>query len=703
MFAHLDDVGADSQGHPSGGDQEPAWRRGLNLRQLDVVTHPGGPLLVLAGAGTGKTRALASRVARLVAEGTAPDRILLLTFTRRAATEMLARVGAMTDHRATAQVWGGTFHAVANRLLRRHGPAIGLSPAFTVLDQADATDLVGLVRTSAGLGEGRRRFPRPDTMAAIYTRVVNAQVPLDDVLAEAFPWCRDHHDDLAGVFAAYTERKRRHHLLDFDDLLLFWRAMVCSPDTGPALRATFDHILVDEYQDTNALQADIVAALGAPCGNVTAVGDDAQAIYGFRAATAENMARFTTTFPTATVIALEQNYRSVQPILDLANAVLADAPAEQRPDHLAKVLWTQRPGTVRPRLVTCHDELAQSAYVCDTVLALREEGIDLRHQAVLFRTGHHSDALELELARRDIPFVKYGGLRFLEAAHIKDVMALLRVVDNPADQLAWHRALDLLEGVGPATRRRLHGELGLDDEPAAALSRFLAGDLGLPAPARQAAGELRAAWSDCSTLELGPADAIDRLTPFCVLTFPGRYADAPARLADLVQLARSAPAGISRSRFLTELTLDPPERTGDRAGPPHLDDDYLVLSTIHSAKGCEWRAVHLIGAADGNLPSDMALGDRDGLAEERRLTYVALTRARDHLTVTFPLRFHVHRHGRDDRHHLAQLSRFLQPQRHLFDEIADHHEDGPTGATLPRAEVPAAAQVDALLQDLWRR
>jgi len=699
---HVDDPAADPGGDGGGDGHEPAWRRSLNPRQRAAVEHGHGPLLVVAGAGTGKTRVLASRVARLLADGSSPDRILLLTFTRRAATEMLARVGALTDHRAAAQVWGGTFHSVANRLLRRHGAAIGLSPTFSVLDQADTADLVGLVRTRAGSAERRRRFPRADTIAAVYTRVVNSQSPLDDVLTQSFPWCRDHRDDLAGIFTAYTKHKRHHHLLDFDDLLLFWRAMARSPETGPALRASFDHVLVDEYQDTNALQADIVAALGAPDGNVTAVGDDAQAIYGFRAATAENMARFTATFPTATVVALEQNYRSLQPILDLANAVLADAPRPERPTHLDKVLWTERTGSRRPRLVTCHDELAQSAYVCDAVLGLREEGIDLRDQAVLFRTGHHSDGLELELARRDIPFVKYGGLRFLEAAHVRDVMALLRVVDNPADHLAWHRALDLLEGVGSATRRRLHTELGLDEEPDGALARFVAGEGRLPAPAREAGVELRRAWSDCAGLDLPPQDAIDRLLPFCELTFPNRYPDAPTRLADLSRLARSAPNGISRTRFLTELALDPPERSGDLAGPPDLDDDYLVLSTIHSAKGCEWRAVHLIGAADGNLPSDMALADRDGLAEERRLTYVALTRARDHLSVTFPLRFHVHRHGRDDRHHLAQLSRFLQAGRHLFDEVAGPAAPDPAGATLPQASVGVAAQVDAVLGELWR-
>jgi DNA helicase II / ATP-dependent DNA helicase PcrA len=711
---------SDGQGAPSDGrlrnEAVPRWAEGLNSAQLAAVSHPGGPLLIVAGAGTGKTRTLAARVARLLDSGVRPDRILLLTFTRRAANEMLTRVGSLTDRRAAARVWGGTFHAVANRLLRLHGPAVGLSPAFSVLDQHDAADVLGMVRTELGLAERGRRFPRSDTLAAAYSRMVNTQQPLAAVLSEAFPWCAEHHDDLGDVFAAYTARKRKHNLLDFDDLLLHWRALAASPASGPAIAGLFDHVLVDEYQDTNALQADIVARLCGPDGDVTVVGDDAQAIYGFRAATVENMAAFTTTFRGAAVVSLEQNYRSAQPILDVANAVLAqqDPHPPAGPASRGEVgriparrLWTERPGGRPPRLTTCPDGHEEATVVCETVLELREEGVDLAQQAVLFRAGHHSDLLELELARRDIPFVKYGGLRFLEAAHVKDVMAMLRVVDNPADAPAWHRVLALLEGVGPAALRRLHGELGLDQHPEGALDRFVHDEPRLPSPARPAAAELRAAWADCAALDLGPGDAIDRLRGFCGLVFPGRYSDAASRLADMEQLALSAAPGMTRSRFLTELALDPPERAGDLAGPAHLDDDHLVLSTIHSAKGCEWRVVHLIGAADGNLPSDMALADRGGLAEERRLVYVALTRARDLLHVTFPLRYHVHRRGGDDRHHLAQLSRFLQPVQPLFDQAPARAGLGPPDHTRSPsrlgATVPVSVEVDAFLHGLWRR
>ena len=673
----------------------PRWAAGLNEAQLVAVEHSGSPLLIVAGAGTGKTATLAARVARLLDDGVSPDRVLLLTFTRRAAQEMLARVAAMTDHRLATQVWGGTFHSVAHRLLRHHGATVGLPDGFTVLDQSDTTDLLGVIRTELRFGERARRFPRKETIAAIYSRLVNTQAPLADVLDGAFPWCADHADDLAEVFTAYTARKRRHHVLDYDDLLLFLRAIAVSPMTGRALAARFDHVLVDEYQDTNALQADIVTALAGPDGGVTVVGDDAQAIYGFRAATVANMWTFPERFEGARTVTLEQNHRSTTPILAAANALLRDAP-----DQFEKELWTERPGGTRPTLTTCGDEHAQSQVVCDRVLDLRERGIDLREQAVLFRTGHHSDGLEVELARRDIPFVKYGGLSFLEAAHVKDLLALLRVVENPADQLAWHRVLSWLEGVGPATVRRVVDELGLDSDPAGALVRFLGGEGRLPPPAQEAAEELRAAWTDCSSGHLSPGAEIDRLVPFCRLVFPSRYRNAAARLADLDRLAGSARAATSRSRFLAELTLDPPERTGDLAGPPHLDDDYLVLSTIHSAKGGEWRVVHLIHAADGNIPSEMALGDKDGLAEERRLAYVAVTRAREELHVTFPLRFHVHRHGLDDRHHLAQLSRFLEPHRALFDEssspvpVCDQTD-------IELAGVTVADEVDALLHGLW--
>ena len=665
----------------------------LNPEQRAAVDHVGSPLLIVAGAGTGKTKTLAARVCRIIDDGADPSRILLLTFTRRAASEMLARVAAVSTDRAASRVWGGTFHSTANRLLRNFGQSAGLAPGFTVLDQSDATDLMGIVRTDEGFAERGRRFPRKETVAGIYSRMVSSQAKLGEVLERDYPWCADHADDLRTIFTAYTARKRSHQVLDYDDLLLFWRGLTVSP-VGDALRDLFDHILIDEYQDTNPIQADIVHGMCRPDTDLCAVGDDAQAIYGFRAATVANMWHFADRFPGATQVTLEQNYRSTMPILAVANAVLA-----QSDQHYAKELWSSRPHGLTPVLRTHHDEGAQSAAVATAVLDARERGIDLRQQAVLFRAGHHADGLELELTRRDIPFVKYGGLKYLESAHVKDLLALLRILDNPADQLAWHRVLASMEGVGPATIRRLADEIGVEREDDDALARFLDGAGRVPSAAETQAAELRAALAACRT-DLTPAEQVDRLKGFCALVFPNRYDDAVARVADIDQLAATAAAYHSRSRFLTELTLDPPGKTSDQAGPPHLDDDWLTLSTIHSAKGLEWRSVQLLHAADGNLPSEMALGDEHGLAEELRLMYVALTRAKDELTVNFPLRFHVNRHATDDRHVYAQLSRFIDPVRELFDEVtAAPAVDLRNEVDL--ATVGVADEVDTLLAALW--
>jgi len=641
------------------------WLEELDPEQQRAVLHDGGHLLIVAGAGSGKTRTLACRVARLLAEGTRPERVLLLTFSRRAAREMLHRAGQLAGSEGAGRVWGGTFHAVGNRLLRQHGAAVGLRSGFTVLDQGDNADLLGLVRHDLGLGEKGQRFPKKDTLSSIYSRMVNAQEKLADVVERSYPWCRD---DLAGikeVFAGYVARKRARNVVDYDDLLLYWRALATSATAGPLLRQSFDHILVDEFQDTNAVQADIVAAMAGPGVRVAVVGDDAQAIYGFRSGSARHMLDFPERFPGAEIVTLDRNYRSTPPIVAAANAIIAEAHA-----GFAKQLRAVRPGSDRPALASCVDELAQSTFVCDSVLEHRERGVALRDQAVLFRTGHHSDGLELELARRNIPFVKYGGLKFLESAHVKDLLALLRILDNPSDELAWLRVLGLVEGVGPATTRRLMSELGVAE--AEALTHLL-GD-GCPRFPAAAAGDvesLRSALADCVGAGVAPATQVERLGRACVPLFVRRYpVTASVRLADLEHLRSMATRYTSRSRFLSELTLDPPSATGDLAGPPHLDDDWLVLSTIHSAKGGEWQVVHLIHASDGNIPSDMSLGSAEEVEEERRLLYVALTRARDTLVVSYPLRYYVRRRALDDVHTYGQPSRFLSSSAAAFDPVS---------------------------------
>jgi ATP-dependent DNA helicase UvrD/PcrA len=666
----------------------------LNPEQLAAATHGNGPLLIVAGAGTGKTTTLAGRVAHLLERGVRPERVLLLTFSRRAAREMLLRAG----HRGggdAERVWGGTFHAVANRLLRIHGRALGLAPGFTVLDQADGADVMNLLRDELGFASRERRFPRKETLGQIHSRVVNAGEKLDAVVERHYPWCVDELEGIRAIFQAYTARKREQQTLDYDDLLLFWKALATSPQTGPQVAEMFDHILVDEYQDTNALQADILAAMRtAEPRNLTVVGDDAQAIYGFRAATVRNILEFPERFPGATIVKLERNYRSTSPILSLSNAVI-----ERSPQRHDKTLWTERTAGATPILQACLDESGQADEICRAVLAARERGTPLTQQAVLFRAAHHSDVLEVELLRRNIPFMKYGGLKFLEAAHVKDALALLRVLENPHDEVAWFRVLQLPEGMGPGSARRVMAHIGVrQDRADSPLVNLLDHPLEVPKGAGEQVQALRSALAGCLDEQVAaPSAQVERIRAYLEPVIARKYESAVARLADLDQLALLARGYESRGRFLAELTLDPPVSTADLAGPPALDEDYLILSTIHSAKGLEWDAVYVLHATDGCIPSDMATGDEDELEEERRLLYVALTRARDELTLTYPQRYY--RRQRPDQHMYAVVSRFLDTG-----EIRAHLDERPPAIDVRDDDVSAvtgAASVDDYLADLF--
>jgi DNA helicase II / ATP-dependent DNA helicase PcrA len=676
------------------------WRAGLNERQRAAVEHRGGPLLVIAGAGSGKTKTLSCRVAHLIERGVPPARILLLTFTRRAAQEMLSRAGRLTAARAAGRVVGGTFHSVAHRPLRSYGPSIGLSRAFTILDQADAADLMNLIRSDLELGARGKRFPRKDTLATIYSRTVNSSTKLTAVLSRDFPWCVGDLDGIRAVFEAYGRRKRQHNVVDYDDLLLLWIALLHTTPVGAEVAGSFDHILVDEYQDTNGIQAEILRGMAQSCSNIMVVGDDAQAIDSFRSASVHNMLDFPKVFSGSDVVVLEQNYRSTQPILDVSNAVIAGA--RRRHD---KSLWCTKAGGTKPVLFTCLDEAQQSDAVCNQVLEDRERGVTLKQQAVLFRTGHHSAHLEIELTKRNIPFVKFGGLRFVEAAHIKDVIALLRILDNPSDELAWFRILQLLEGIGPATASRLLTDLDSRIKAAmqgpGSLRRLVVDPPEVPPVARRAFSALAEAFLDCAAepLSVSPAAQIDRLRPWLEGVFERIYDNAAGRLADVVQLERIAAGYSSRGRFISDLALDPPLSTSDLAGPPLKDDDYLTLTTIHSAKGREWDIVHVIHAADGMLPSDMATGEENGIEEERRLLYVALTRARDMLHVYWCQRHYHRRMGLDDAHGYAQISRFLPPPvASLFEQrsvVVPEHE----AVAAPSAS--AARSLQERLNGLW--
>jgi ATP-dependent DNA helicase UvrD/PcrA len=704
----------------------------LNDEQRLAVLHGDDPLLIVAGAGTGKTATLAHRVAYKIATGTDPGRILLLTFTRRAAAEMLRRVdgilrrletetrrvdtqtpepsaatssgagteaapGAVTPSAAgkrtpaSGKVWGGTFHATATRLLRLHGRSIGLDPGFTILDRGDAEDLMGVLRTELGLAKNDRRFPLKGTCMDIYSRCVNAREPVEEAVESRFPWCKDEIDDLRRLFSAYVDHKGRQSVLDYDDLLLFWHGLLTEPRAACSVRSRFDCVLVDEYQDTNRLQAEILEMLCPGGKNLTVVGDDAQAIYSFRAATVHNILDFPRQFPDTRIVTLEQNYRSTQPILDATNLVIAEAV-----ERHAKDLWTRRAGGGRPQLVACDDEDEQTEFIIHTVLDHREAGLALRRQAVLFRASHHSLALELELARRNIPFRKYGGLRFVETAHVKDLMAFLRLAENPRDLMAGTRVLMLLPGVGPKKAQALMERLAADTSGAAGTSDAagasdaadaspdagatraaapFAAWAGYPAPCPAAAGY----WEGLVSLMTGIgsrksgdlASQIKRIRLFYAPLLERLYDNARARLMDLEQLEWMASRFPDRARFLAEIALDPPAYTEDLAGPPLLDEDFLILSTMHSAKGLEWDVVFVIHAADGNIPSDMATGRTEEIEEERRLFYVGLTRAKDWLYVCHPLRYYTYPRSFSDVHGYAQPTRFVPAGvRRAFDLLS---------------------------------
>ncbi|HJQ02060.1 MAG TPA: ATP-dependent helicase [Jatrophihabitans sp.] len=634
------------------------WDAGLDDSQLAAVTHADAPLIILAGAGTGKTRTLTSRVAHLLERGVPPERILLLTFTRRAAEDMLTRAAALCPERdAARRVWGGTFHAIAHRLVAEHAGQLGLAE-ISVIDPADVVDLIDLLRDEHGLsGESAAdtgRLPRAATLAEIYSRSVNTGRPAREVISTDYPWCEPHADQIMGLFKDFVARKRSRGLLDFDDLLLAWRALLAQPAIGERLIRRWDHVLVDEYQDVNQIQVDIVAALRPDGRGLTVVGDDAQAVYGFRGAHSGHLLDLAHYYPDAAVVRLERNFRSRQPLLDLANAV---RPGEDERGRLT--LRADRPGYGRrPKLVRCYDAAEEARLIADAVLAAVEDGGRLREQAVLMRTGHHSDLLELELTARRIPFVKFGGLKFLEAAHVKDFLATLRLVSNPQDEVAWFRLLRLHDGIGPARARTLLPLLLGDDGPAD-LDGWLNGIVAAaPAQARTKLTATLRGWHGAR----GHGSTASRAAACSSIVEPlvrSRYTDAGPRLADLQRLAAAAGTSTDLASFVAQVTLDPPASTGDFAKPPQQDEDYLTLSTVHSAKGLEWPHVHVLHAVDGAFPSDMALSTSDGLAEEQRLFYVAVTRARDSLAIYSPLRMPHHRRSRDDRHSYAPESRFL--------------------------------------------
>ena len=650
------------------------------------------PLLIIAGAGSGKTATLAHRVAHLLVNGADPRRILLMTFSRRAASELTRRVERITAAAmgtavaAEALTWSGTFHGIGARILREHALSIGLHPEFSIHDREDSADLMNLSRHAAGLSKTESRFPTKTTCLAIYSRAVNAEEPLTDVLRDHFPWVAPWEAALKQLFGAYVAAKQAQNVLDYDDLLLAWAQVMSDASFAAHIGATWDHVLIDEYQDTNRLQARVLKALKPDGRGLTVVGDDAQSIYAFRAATVRNILDFPGSYaPRAEVITLDRNYRSTQPILAAANAVI-----EQARERFTKNLWTERVSDRKPRLVTLNTEAEQAKYFVDRILDDRETGTKLIEQAVLFRTSSHAIQIEAELTRRNVPYVKFGGLKFLDSAHVKDLLSFLRLARNPRDRVAGFRVLQLMPGIGPKSAAHILDALDLAPDPLAALHDV--------APPQRAEADWASFVAAMTTPPEWPA-ALGRARAWYDPHLARIHEDADARRQDLLQLEQIAGGYPSAEAFLTELTLDPPDATSDQAGVPLKDEDYLILSTIHSAKGQEWKSVYLLNAVDGCIPSDLGTGSTRELEEERRLLYVAMTRAKDELTLGLPLRFYVTQQARNgDRHLYAMRTRFI-PNDILDRFEALHWSPALCGGELRPA--PAPIDVAAKMRAMW--
>ena len=662
-----------------------------------------GPLLILAGAGTGKTNTLAHRTAHLVLNGVDPSRIMMLTFTRRAAQEMIKRTqgivaevlsdrGKAGDRSVISRLqWAGTFHSVGNRILRLYAKHLGLDPNYSVLDRSDAADLMDVVRHELGFSGKEKRFPRKDACLAIYSYRVNTRLSLKQTLEEQYPWCREWEADLTRLYREYVARKQKNRALDFDDLLLYWHVMMQTPALAQSLSKNFDHLLVDEYQDTSTLQGEIIHALKPDGQGVTVVGDDAQAIYSFRAAAVENILGFADRYkPKADMVVLAQNYRSTQPVLDTANALMSDGPRQHR-----KTLLGTRQSGQKPYYVALDDAQAQADYITGKILQTREIGGSLKRHAILFRSSHHSDVLEVELTKKNIPFVKYGGLKFLEAAHVKDMLSVLRWADNPRNTIAGFRVLKLLPGIGPGQAKQALELLEAKAFEVKSLASFDA-----PQPVKMD-------WKRfCALFE----KLADPTTPW-----PGQvglvkdwykpqleriYDSGWTRMGDLEQLDQLSGQHPNRERFLTELTLDPPAATSGQSGGSSKDEDYVILSTIHSAKGQEWDIVYVLNVSDGNFPSEFATGNQQMIEEERRLLYVAMTRARNELHLCAPLKFAVTQQPKNgDAHVYGAKSRFMTDK--VLDSLEKISVRTSVGVENLKAGDTTTVDVVAQLKEMW--
>ncbi len=638
------------------------YRAALNAQQLAAVTAGEGPSLVIAGAGSGKTRTLVYRVAYLIDSGIDPSNILLLTFTRKSAQEMLERAGELIGARSQ-RVCGGTFHSVANLLLRRYGRSIGVEPGFTILDRGDAEDLIALMRAQLGLNEKDKRFPRKGTIMEMVSKSANTLRSLDEIILDEFGHFADHMEDLGRLQQAYQSAKRQKQLLDYDDLLVMLRELLLRDETArTTISRQYRYILVDEYQDTNRLQAEVIRQLASTHNNVMIVGDDSQSIYGFRGATFKNIMEFPTLFPGTTMYKLEENYRSTQPILNLANCIIDEAA-----EKYTKRLFTRKIDGPLPSLVEAGGENTQSRFIAQKILELREEGVPLSEVAVLFRSSFHSFDLEIELSRKGLPFIKRGGVKFIETAHVKDLLAHIRVIANPLDTVSWHRVLMLVEGVGPKKAQDLLAAIVKAGQPFDVL-RSVTGRSG------QGLKDLANTLESLSGAEdRRPVNLVSHVYEYYLPILKEQYDDYPKRIRDLDHLQTIAEGYPGVDEFLADLALEPPDGSAAGVDAPDRDDERLVLSTIHSAKGLEWQCVFVIWVVDGRFPSVYSFVADDELEEERRLFYVAVTRAKRYLFLTYPINVFDKGSGML----LSKPSRFLDPVTPaLLDQLVLVEEGG---------------------------
>ncbi len=631
------------------------YKEALNPAQYEAVTTLHGPMLVIAGAGSGKTRTLTYRVARLVEEGVPPSAILLLTFTRKAAQEMLRRAAALLDRRCE-RVAGGTFHSFANLTLRRYAEKLGFRSGINILDRADAEDVINLLRTRMGLNLKRRRFPRKRTIATIYSRAINKVTPIEEVILEDYPHFLKETMDLLRLYKTYQAHKRENLLMDYDDLLIYLRTLLeKNPDVQERLSQTYRYIMVDEYQDTNKIQADIIRFLAATHNNVMVVGDDSQSIYAFRGANFRNIMDFPTIFPGTKIIKLEENYRSTQSILEIANVIIGRAK-----EKYTKILFTQKEYGAVPALVVAGDERMQSQFVSQRVLELREEGIPLTQIAVLFRSSYHSFDLEIELNQRNIPFIKVGGFKFMETAHIKDLLAHMKILANPLDSVSWHRVLLMVESIGPKTAEEIF-------QTVARSSKGLKGLATLKLKPRYAQGFARLS-KELENLDGNHLPVVEigaKLMRYYKPILEKKYDDHPKRAKDLEHLLTIMERYQRLENFLSDMALEPPNASVDDILATDYEDEQLVLSTIHSAKGLEWHTVFIISALEGRFPVTYAARSDEEMEEELRLMYVAATRAKENLYFTYPINIYDRSTGMV----FSRPSRFIEG---ISEEILDH-------------------------------